>query len=150
MLIEKTVNFSAPVEKVWEKMESMENVIKCMPGVEEIEDCGNGKWRVVIKQKVGFISATFDADIEVVDSRPPTHMETTADVTLRRGLGKVFQKQRIELIAVSENETTAKYSSELNLSGTIGTFGHRVLSGKADQLADQFTESFSTMLNEDL
>ena len=117
-----------------------------MPGVEKVESLGDNKWRIVIKQKVGFISATFDADMKVISWQPPTHLEAHIDATARMGLGKAIQSQTLDLVAVSENETMAKYKADITLSGKIGTFGQKILGGKTDQLASQFAQAFITKL----
>jgi len=142
MIIEKSISLPASVEKVWEKIEDLEGIIKCMPGVEDVKDLGNNKWHIVIKQKIGFISATFDASMKLVNWQPPTHLETETDATAKMGLGKAFQNQSLDLVAVSENETLAKYRAEVALSGKIGTFGQRMLSGKVDQLSNDFAKAF--------
>jgi len=142
MIIEKSFNLPASVEKVWEKIEDLESIIRCMPGVEDVKDLGDNKWHIVMKQKIGFISSTFDASMKVVNWQPPKHLETDTDATAKMGLGKVFQSQSLDLVAVSENETMAKYKAEVALSGKIGTFGQRILSGKVDQLANDFAKAF--------
>ena len=147
MIIEKSISLPAPVEKVWEKIEDLEGVIRCMPGVQDVKALGDNKWRIEMKQKVGFISVTFDADMKVTKWEPPTHLETKTDATARMGLGKVFQNQSLDLVATSENETTAKYKAEVALSGKIGTFGQRILSGKVDQLSNDFAKAFIDKLS---
>lgn len=146
MLIEKNISLPASVKEVWSKIEDMEGIIKCMPGIEKVEAAGENKWHAVMKQKIGFISATFDADIGITSWKPPTHLELAADATARRGLGKVFQTLTLDLIPASERETTAKYRAEISLSGTMGTFGQKVLGGKADQIASQFSQAFIARL----
>ncbi len=147
MIIEKSISLPAPVEKVWEKIEDLEGVIRCMPGVQDVKTLGDNKWRIKMNQKVGFISVTFDADMEVTKWEPPTHLETKTDATARMGLGKVFQNQSLDLVAASENETIAKYKAEVALSGKIGTFGQRILSGKVDQLSNGFAKAFIDKLS---
>ncbi len=142
MIIEKNISLPATIEKVWKKIEDLESIIKCMPGVSDVEDLGDNKWHIAIKQKVGFISATFDANMKVTNWQPPTHLETETDATARMGLGKAFQNQSLDLVAVSENETLAKYRAEVVLSGRIGTFGQRILGAKVEQLSNDFAKAF--------
>lgn len=142
MLIEKTVTFKEPLQKVWDKITDMEVVIYCMPGVKSVEAAGENKFRVVVEQKVGFISIKFNLELKVTNVQPPTHMETSADGTAVGGLGKAFQKQSIDLISISENETELKYKGDLTVSGRIGTFGQRVLGGKINSVSEEFLNNF--------
>ena len=142
MLIEKAVTFKEPVQKIWDKIMDMEGVIYCMPGVKSVEMLDENKYRAVMEQKVGFISVKFSLELKVVNLQPPTHLETVADGTAYGGLGKAFQKQSLDLIAISENETKLIYKGDLTLSGRIGTFGQRVIGGKISSVADEFLKNF--------
>jgi carbon monoxide dehydrogenase subunit G len=142
MIIEKSISLPASLKKVWEKIGDLDSIIMCMPGVEDVKNLGDNKWHIVMKQKIGFISATFDAKMKLVNWQPPTHLETETDATAKMGLGKVFQNQRLDLVAISENETLAKYRAEVTLSGKIGTFGQRILSSKVEQLSNDFAKAF--------
>ena len=142
MIIEKTVSFKEPVQKIWDKIMDMEGVICCMPGVKSVEVVDENRYRVAMEQKVGFIAVKFNLELKVTNLQPPTHLETVADGTAYGGLGKAFQKQSLDLIAVSEHETKLIYRGDLTLSGRIGTFGQRVIGGKIDSVADEFLKNF--------
>lgn len=143
MIIEKTVTFKEPIQKIWDKVMDLEGVIYCMPGVKSVEVAGENKYRVVMEQKVGFIPVKFNLDLKVTSLQPPTHLETTADGTALGGMGKAFQKQSLDLIAVAENETKLMYKGDLNVSGRIGTFGQRVLGGKINSVSEEFLRNFT-------
>ena len=142
MIIEKTVTFKEPVQKIWDKIMDMESVIYCMPGIKQVEMVDENRYRVVMEQKVGFIAVKFNLDLKVTNLQPPTHLETVADGTAYGGLGKAFQKQSLDLIAISEHEAKLIYKGDLTLSGRIGTFGQRVLGGKINSVADDFLKNF--------
>ena len=142
MIIEKSVTFAETVQNIWDKIIDMENTIHCMPGVKDIETVGENRFRVVVEQKVGFISAKFTVELRVTNLEPPTHLETAADGTALGGLGKAFQKQTLDLIAISERETKLVYKGDITLSGRIGTFGNRMLGGKINSVADEFLKNF--------
>lgn len=146
MIIEKSVTLPASREEVWKEIEDMGNLILCMPGVQNVEDRGDDKWGIVITQKIGFISITFDAEMKVTNMQPPNHLETATDATARRGLGKAFQNQSLDLEAISDKETLARYKADVALVGKIGTFGQRVLGGKVGELATKFIDAFTTKL----
>ena len=143
MIVEKSVSFNEPVQKVWDKITDMEGTINCMPGVKSIEVLGENRFRIEMEQKVGFITVKFKVELRVTDLKPPTHLETAVDGTAHGGLGKAFQKQSLDLIAVSEDETKLVYKGDLTLSGRIGTFGNRVLGGKINSVADEFLKIFA-------
>ncbi len=143
MIIEKTVTFKEPAQKIWDKITGdMQAVIYCMPGVQNVEALGDNKYRVAMEQKVGFIPVKFSLELKVTNLVPPAHLETTADGTAHGGLGKAFQKQTLDLVPVSENVTKLVYKGDLTISGRIGTFGQRVLGSKTESVAVEFLKNF--------
>ena len=143
MIIEKSVTFEESVQNIWDKIIDLESIIHCMPGVQNVKVVGDNHFRVEVAQKVGFISAKFTVELKVTNLEPPTHMETAADGTALGGLGMAFQKQTLDLIAISERETKLVYKGDITLSGKIGTFGHRRLGGKINSIADEFLKNFA-------
>ena len=142
MIIEKSVIFQEPVQKVWDEIMDIEGIIRCMPGVKGVEVVGDNRFCVEMEQKVGFIRVQFSLKLKVTNLEPPTHLETAADGTAYKGLGKAFQKQSLDLIAISESETKLVYKGDLTLSGKIGTFGQRVLGGKINTVSEEFLRNF--------
>ena len=143
MIIEKTVTFKEPAQKIWDKITGdMPAVIYCMPGVQSVEALGDNKYRVDMEQKVGFIPVKFKLELKVINLVPPAHLETTADGTAQGGLGKAFQKQSLDLVPVSESITRLVYKGDLTVSGRIGTFGQRVLGSKTESVAVEFLKNF--------
>ena len=143
MIIEKSVTFEESVQNIWDEIIDLESIIHCMPGVQSVKVVGDNRFRVEVAQKVGFISARFTVELRVTNLEPPTHLETAADGTALGGLGKAFQKQTLDLIAISERETKLVYKGDLTLSGKIGTFGYRMLGGKINSVADEFLKNFT-------
>jgi uncharacterized protein len=146
MLIEKSVNLPASQQKVWQEIENIEGLIWCMPGVEKVEALGNNHWNIILKQKVGFISVTFNCKMKITSSQPQYHLDTVIDADAMAGLGKAVQNQSLDLVPLSENETLAKYKANVALSGKIGAFGQRVLGGKVEELSTAFIKAFTTKL----
>jgi carbon monoxide dehydrogenase subunit G len=144
MIIEKTVTFNEPVQKIWDKIMDMEGVIRCMPGVKSVEAADANRYRVAMEQKVGFIPVKFNLDLKVTNLQAPTHIETAADGTAAGGMGKAFQKQSLDLVQISENQTELRYKGDLNISGRIGTFGQRVMGGKINSVSEEFLKNFIT------
>jgi uncharacterized protein len=146
MIIEKSVSLPASQKRVWQEIENIEGLIWCMPGVEKVEALGNNQWLILLKQKVGFISVTFNCKMKITKSQPEDHLETTIDANAMAGLGKAVQNQTLDLVPVSDFETMAKYKADVVLSGKIGAFGQRVLGGKVEELSTAFIKAFSTKL----
>jgi uncharacterized membrane protein len=60
--VQKTVNFEAPVEKVFEAWDKYENFPKFMTNVEEVRDLGNGRSHWVVKGPAG-TRVEWDAEV---------------------------------------------------------------------------------------
>jgi carbon monoxide dehydrogenase subunit G len=142
MIIEKTVTFDEPIQKIWDNIMDMDGVIRCMPGVKSVEAVGEDHYRVAMEQKVGFIPVKFNLDLKITSLQAPTHIETTADGTAAGGMGKAFQKQSLDLVQISDSKTELRYKGDLNVSGRMGTFGQRVLGGKTNSVSEEFLKNF--------
>ncbi len=142
MKIEKNLRLKAPIDKVWEAVMDVQGVASCMPGVEKVEQVDERTFRGSLTTKIAYISATFDLKTTITVMEPPHHLETVTDGTALKGLGRVSQKQTLDLVACSAEETEAIYKGELTLVGRLATFGDKLFRAKANEMMETFTKAF--------
>lgn len=141
--IERTLRINSSLQKVWGKLMDVPFVASCMPGVEKVETNSDKTYTAVLKVKVAYISATFDLLLTIVQMQEPVSLATVAEGKGRLGVGRVSQKQMLNLRAISDNETEAIYKSELLIVGTLANIGMKVVTTKAHEMADQFARAFA-------
>ena len=135
MKFEGSVDIKAPRDRVWAFVADPAQVASCGPGVESVDMVDETHYKTIAKVGVGFISARFHGDIEIVEQAPPDRMvikvhgqapgsaaDAVASMALRDG---------------SDGVTTMDYSADVNISGTLASVGARLIEGTANKLVAQ-------------
>jgi carbon monoxide dehydrogenase subunit G len=126
-----TVEIGAPRTDVWDFLMDFERVSACGPGVESLHRVDDTHATATAKIGVGFISARFAVDLELVDpvapdravivargAAPGTHVEGTA---------------KMELSGPAEGPTTMAWEAEVDIFGSLAGVGSRLIEGTANK-----------------
>lgn len=135
MKFEGTVEIAAPRETVWAYVADPEKVAACGPGVESVTKVDDTHFRAVAKVGIGFISARFAGDMEILEQLPPDRMvikvhgqapgsaaDAVASMALRDG---------------SDGATIMDWSADVTIAGTLASVGARLIEGTANKLVGQ-------------
>jgi carbon monoxide dehydrogenase subunit G len=135
MKFEGTVEINAPLDRVWEFVADPAQVASCGPGVESVAMVDDTHYKAIAKIGIGFISARFNGDIEIVEREPPDRMvikvhgqapgsaaDAVASMALRDG---------------SDGATTMDWSADVAISGTLASVGARLIEGTANKMVGQ-------------
>jgi carbon monoxide dehydrogenase subunit G len=131
-----TVEIAAPRDKVWAFVSDPLQVGGCGPGVESVERIDETHYKATAKVGVGFISARFVGDIELVEQvapdravlkvhgqAPGSAADATATMSLRDG--------------EAPNTTVMDYDADVVIAGTLASVGARLIEGTANKLTAQ-------------
>ena len=145
MKFEGTVDIKAPRDRVWAFVSDPAQVAACGPGVESVSMVDETHYKSVAKIGVGFISARFTGDIEIVERDVPDRMvikvhgqapgsaaDAVASMALRDGS--------------AEGETAMDWSADVAISGTLASVGARLIEGTANKLVAQTFDCIRTKL----
>jgi carbon monoxide dehydrogenase subunit G len=130
-----TVAIDAPRDKVWAFVIDPEQVGSCGPGVESIEKVDDTHYKARAKVGVGFISARFNADLELAEQAPPDRAVIKA-----RGQAPGSAVDATATMSLSDGEgggTTMDWEADVTISGTIASVGARLIEGTANKLIGQ-------------
>jgi len=131
-----TVEIAAPRDKVWAFVSDPLQVGGCGPGVESVERIDDTHYKASAKVGVGFISARFVGDIELIEQvapdravikvhgqAPGSAADATATMSLRDG--------------EAANTTVMDYDADVVIAGTLASVGARLIEGTANKLTAQ-------------
>lgn len=138
MDIERTFTVAAPRQDVWAFITSPARVGPCLPGCENVEVLGEGRYRAVIGVKVGPIKTSFNVEVEAAEERAP---EFARYVTRGEEGGKASRISADSTLALEEREpavTAVTYTSKINIVGRLGKFAGGVMKKIADSISDEF------------
>ncbi|MBI4445206.1 MAG: SRPBCC family protein [Acidobacteria bacterium] len=135
MRIEESFKIPLPIEKVWSFIADPERVASCLPSVVSFQMIDDRHSETVIKQKIGFISATFKIETEVLEKAPPFQMVlSNKGRTIAGAAGTMKSLDKITLNSVQENETEVRVTSDLTLGGPLAVLGAKLIEAKSKEL----------------
>jgi carbon monoxide dehydrogenase subunit G len=146
MQIKEAFVVEVPPPAVWQFFEQLERVARCVPGVQQVEMVAPDRYKVVVTQKVGFISATFEMTTQV-DAREPLQYVELSSVgkSIQGAVGNLRSKDRVEF-EPTEGGTRVTLTSDLAVGGMLGALGHKVIASKSKEITVKFAEALHAEL----
>jgi uncharacterized protein len=135
MHFEGTVQINAPRDKVWAFLIDPNQVGSCGPGVETIEVIDDTHFKATAKVGVGFISARFNVNMELVDLEAPDKANIKA-----HGQAPGSAVDATATMNLSDGEgggTQMDWLADVNISGTLASVGARLIEGTANKMIGQ-------------
>ena len=132
MHFQGTVEIAALRDKVWSFVIDPTAVGQCGPGVESVEQIDASHFKAKAKVGIGFISARFNAEGEMIVIAAPEHAEVKI-----HGQAPGSAADAVATIKLShggEGITIMDWSAEVNISGTLASVGARLIEGTANKL----------------
>lgn len=140
MRITETFRVESPPEKVWEFITDPHKIGGCLPSVQSVEVLDDTHYRAVVKQKVGFISATFEIYTEVLEKEAPSRIVlSNQGRTILGANGSLKSRDTIILTAAPGNATEVKVDSELTLGGKLAILGAKLIEAKSREIFAEAT-----------
>jgi carbon monoxide dehydrogenase subunit G len=130
-----TVEIKADRETVWRFVLDPQRVGTCGPGVESIEEIDATHFRAKAKVGVGFISARFVVNLELVDTEEPIRA-----VIMARGQAPgsaVDALGAMHLSGPPDGPTRMDWEANVDISGTLASVGARLIEGTANKMISQ-------------
>ena len=144
MRFEGTPEIAAPRDKVWSFVTDPTQVGQCGPGVESVEAIDDRHFKAKAKVGVGFISARFNADGEMVIIAAPEHAEVKIHGQAPGSAADAVATMRLR--HGDEGMTIMDWAAEVNISGTLASVGARLIEGTANKLIAQTFACMKTKL----
>lgn len=146
MRFEETFTVARPAADVWSFFAEPERLALCVPGVESVTPLDDGRSKVRMTQKVGYLSATFDLKMHVSGREEGWMLEVTSiGRSVRGAVGELRSTNRVQLTAQGE-QTKVDLTAEIGVGGMLGSVGQKVMASKAKEVARQFAANVNNRL----
>jgi carbon monoxide dehydrogenase subunit G len=146
MKFENAFVVQAPIDEVWSTLLDVERVAPCMPGAKVLERDGEDAYKVGIKVKVGPMSMTYRAEVEIAERDDAARVATMrAKAKESRGQGTADAVVKMAL-AEQPDGTHATLATEVQLSGRAAAMGQGVIADVSARLVETFAENLAQML----
>jgi hypothetical protein len=147
MELNDEVRIPAKLEYVYNCLNDLEVLQKCIPGCEELLESEDGSLSARVVLKIGPIKAKFKGKVLLDLSSGPTKYSLSGE-----GDGGVagFAKGGADVeLAQDGNETILKYIAKSEVKGKIAQLGSRLIISTAKKLSKSFFENFKNHISEE-
>ena len=144
-----TEQFTVDEERsvVWRFFEQPDRVARCVPGVERIDVLDADNVQVQITQRVGPMSATFDAKVKVLDRVPEELIRFEAVGRSVRGANGNMRAVNVVRLEKACQGTAVTVEGSLTLAGTVGSLGQKVVAKQASRVTADFAQNLQAALS---
>ena len=147
MKFEQTCIIPANPLKVWDFLIDMENVSRCLPGVESMTPLDEDSYEGIFKIRVGPIALKLKGTLRVEErDRDNWHVGMRVSAKDRRLGGGVRAHLEVDLVEKGSDETQLSVTLESHVLGKIGEFGQPVMRKKTDAILREFARQVSQEL----
>jgi carbon monoxide dehydrogenase subunit G len=147
MEFRRTARISAPLEQVWALVDDIPTVAGCIPGVHDLEMRGEREFDCVVSQRVGSVKSNFTLHTTVGDVEPRKRL-TLESQGQDRALGSNVKANLQFGLDDKGEETEVDIVADFQVTGRIATFGHRIISAKAEQVVMEAIRNVDKLLGE--
>ena len=141
MEFNQEITVAAPREKVWDFIWQVEEFAACVPGVKDVQKIDESTYGVRVEQKVSFLKASFQLQINIEEVRAPEYIRTVGEGKDSKLAASLKQKNEVTLEAVSENETMVRIHSSVDVFGKLGSLGFSVIKNQANKIFAEFAKN---------
>ena len=134
-------------KKVWENLNNIDVLKRCIDGCEEFLYIDNNKYNAKIFIKLGPVNASFQSTIEINNIIEEESYQIIAQGNAGQ-LGNASGKVIIFLKEIDKT-TVLNYEADTRINGRIAQLGSRLIDGSVKKNTDLFFKNFSKVLNED-
>jgi uncharacterized protein len=135
---------AATREKVWLALNDPQVLTQCIEGCQSMTKVAEDAYTTSIKAKVGPVSATFSADLNLSDLDPPSGYTLNASV---KGGAAGFGKGSARVsLAEDGGVTILRYQVDGSVGGKLAQVGSRLIDGAARKMADDFFRKFGEVV----
>jgi len=138
MTFQGELHVEAPAQEVWNFLLDLEKLSGCVPGLQEAYKERDGEYRLVVKTRVGFLTATVDLRGRILESHPPRMVRTEFKGADSRLGSSLTQINTLELVELGPRKTQVRYSTDVAFLGALGKLGGRMVKAKASEIIKQF------------
>ncbi|MBO9324328.1 MAG: carbon monoxide dehydrogenase subunit G [Roseiflexus sp.] len=143
MKISGSYTIDAPREVVWEALNDIEVLARCVPGCERLEQVGDNEYEGTIKIGIQAIRGVYSGRIRIEDIDPPNHYKLIASGKSANGV--VDGVGTVDLVA-QDGKTLLMYGGEAQIGGTLASVGQRLIEGASRQLINQSLKALAEQI----
>ena len=134
----------APQQQVWDRLNDVETLKRCIPGCQSLEQVGDNQLKATVGLKIGPVNTKFNGEVELSDINPPDGYRISGS---GKGgpAGSASGGADVKLEAV-DGGTLLSYEVDAKVAGKIAQLGARLIDATSASLAEKFFDNFAAEL----
>ena len=147
MELSDEIEISVPMQTVYDALNNVDILKKCIPGCEELVRNSDNQLEAKVVLKVGPVKARFSGQVTLDASRCPEKFSLSGQ---GNGGAAGFAKGGADVtLSKKGNVTVLSYKAKAEIGGKLAQLGSRLIQGTAKKLATKFFKSFSEVVVEE-
>lgn len=147
MILEGHFTIQAPQARVWEAIWDIPTLASWVPGCTNAVQVDEDTYRAHLEQQVGFLKASFELLLKVVDTDPPRQIRLHGEGEDRRLRSNVQVRTEVTLEPAGD-ATVLRYRHDVSVFGRLGGLGFPLIQRKTRELETEFARRASAALGE--
>lgn len=150
MKYEQSFQVAQNIATVWNFFSQFDRVAWCMPGLQKADVIDADSLDVVLAQRVGPMTATFQARVQITERVEQQSMGfTSIGKAVRGAIGNFRSTNSVTLASVDEGRATAvTVTGEVALGGALGSLGQKVVAKQAEKMTAEFAKQLERVLSD--
>ena len=133
-------------DTLWNVLMDMEQVARCLPGVEEVKTIDPDNYLGTLKLRVGPIGLKLEGKVNVVERNQDAWQAAMRAEGNEKGVGgavKATIAMKLDELAPTQTELTV--TTDAQVMGKLGEFGQPVMRKKADSMMQDFSRNIANL-----
>lgn len=135
----------APVEVVWNFLCDVPAMASCIPGASNVREAGPDAFDADVSAKIGPVTARFACRVNVLNLNEAERVGVVELSGKDARLGGSV-KATMQMALNSSMPTIVIITSDVDVLGKLGQYGHGVISRRADAMLDDFASCVQARL----
>lgn len=148
MMMGGTFQIAAPIDRVWTALFDIPTMTGWVPGVSGARRIDEKHYEVNVEQRVAFLSARFEAALELQEVEAPHRIRFTLEGKDGRIASSVKVRTTLSLREVDAGRTEIEYENDMSVFGRLGSIGFSVIKRKAKEIEEEFARRANAALGQ--
>ena len=147
MELSDEIEISVPMQTVYDALNNVDILKKCIPGCEELVKISDDQLEAKVVLKVGPVKARFSGQVTLDASAGPENFSLSGQ---GNGGAAGFAKGGADVTLLQKGDITVlSYTAKAEIGGKLAQLGSRLIQSTANKLAAKFFKSFSEVVVEE-
>lgn len=133
-------------ETAFKFLEAPDQLARCIPGCHDLQQVAPGSFTAVLTSEVSFMTLNFNVVVEVVKIDPPHTIEARITGRPIGFSGQLLGTAELHLADAGEGRTAIRHSSDIGLTGKLGSLGQPVFRAKSAEMSAKFAATLKAAL----